>query len=116
MDIFNRKDKMIEKVDVIQIARDYCDMIIESTKQIEESKREYKQVQDELRAGIINWNTPTTGASSFAPFGGLGLSGNFRPAGFYAADYCSYPVASSEAEQSVLPEKFPPGFPTRKVG
>jgi len=52
-----------------------------------------------IRAGIVNWNQPTNGASSKAPFGGLGLSGNHRPAAYYAADYCAYPVASSEVEQ-----------------
>ncbi len=52
-----------------------------------------------IRAGIINWNRPTNGASSSAPFGGIGLSGNHRPAAFYAADYCAYPVASTEMEQ-----------------
>lgn len=53
----------------------------------------------EIRAGIVNWNRPTNGASSAAPFGGVGLSGNHRPAAFYAADYCAYPVASTEMEQ-----------------
>ena len=52
-----------------------------------------------IRAGIINWNRPTNGASSAAPFGGIGLSGNHRPAAFYAADYCAYPVASTEMDQ-----------------
>lgn len=53
----------------------------------------------EARAGILNWNRPTNGASSAAPFGGIGLSGNHRPAAYYAADYCAYPVASTEMEQ-----------------
>jgi succinylglutamic semialdehyde dehydrogenase len=51
-----------------------------------------------VRAGIINWNKPTNGASSSAPFGGVGWSGNHRPGAYYAADYCAYPVVSSEAE------------------
>ena len=51
-----------------------------------------------VRAGVINWNKPTNGAPSSAPFGGIGLSGNHRPSAFYAADYCAYPVTSSEAE------------------
>ena len=38
------------------------------------------------------------GAPSNAPFGGVGQSGNHRPSAFYAADYCAYPVTSSEAE------------------
>ena len=51
-----------------------------------------------IRAGIVNWNRPTNGASSAAPFGGIGWSGNHRPSAYYAADYCAYPVASNEAE------------------
>jgi succinylglutamic semialdehyde dehydrogenase len=51
-----------------------------------------------LRAGLINWNRPTTGASSALPFGGPGLSGNGRPSAFYAADYCAYPAARQEAD------------------
>jgi succinylglutamic semialdehyde dehydrogenase len=50
-----------------------------------------------VRAGVINWNKPTNGAPSTAPFGGVGLSGNHRPSAFYAADYCAYPVTSSQA-------------------
>jgi succinylglutamic semialdehyde dehydrogenase len=53
-----------------------------------------------IRAGIVNWNKPTNGASSNAPFGGIGWSGNHRPSAYYAADYCAYPVVSSEAEQA----------------
>ncbi|WEK41999.1 MAG: succinylglutamate-semialdehyde dehydrogenase [Candidatus Sphingomonas colombiensis] len=51
------------------------------------------------RAGVVNWNRPTTGASSAAPFGGVGTSGNHRPSAYYAADYCAWPVASLEAQQ-----------------
>ncbi|WP_225008407.1 succinylglutamate-semialdehyde dehydrogenase [Novosphingobium percolationis] len=49
------------------------------------------------RAGVVNWNRPTTGASGAMPFGGLGSSGNHRPSAYYAADYCAYPVASFES-------------------
>ena len=42
----------------------------------------------------MNVNAGTAGASSKLPFGGLGLSGNHRPAGAFALDYCAYPVAS----------------------
>jgi len=45
------------------------------------------------RAGCINVNAGTAGASSKLPFGGLGLSGNHRPAGSFALDYCASPVA-----------------------
>ncbi len=63
------------------------------------SPQEYNRFWANVRAGIINWNRPTNGASSAAPFGGVGLSGNHRPAAFYAADYCAYPVTSTEMEQ-----------------
>ncbi|MEZ5656654.1 MAG: succinylglutamate-semialdehyde dehydrogenase [Sphingobium sp.] len=49
------------------------------------------------RAGVCNWNRPTTGAAGSMPFGGLGASGNHRPSAYYAADYCAYPMASFEA-------------------
>lgn len=61
--------------------------------------KQYNRFWANVRAGIVNWNRPTNGASSAAPFGGIGLSGNHRPAAFYAADYCAYPVASTEMEQ-----------------
>ncbi|GAA4644214.1 succinylglutamate-semialdehyde dehydrogenase [Pontixanthobacter gangjinensis] len=63
------------------------------------SPQDYNRFWANIRAGIVNWNRPTNGASSNAPFGGLGLSGNHRPAAFYAADYCAYPVASTEMDQ-----------------
>jgi len=62
-----------------------------------------------IRAGIVNWNRQTTGASGDAPFGGIGESGNHRPSAYYAADYCAYPVASMESETLVLPDTLPPG-------
>ena len=48
---------------------------------------------DAVRAGCVNLNTGTAGASSRLPFGGLGISGNHRPAGSFSLDYCAYPVA-----------------------
>ncbi|USU13118.1 succinylglutamate-semialdehyde dehydrogenase [Sphingomonadaceae bacterium OTU29THOMA1] len=58
----------------------------------------YDRFWSGIRAGIVNWNRPTNGASSSAPFGGVGWSGNHRPSAYYAADYCAYPVVSNEAE------------------
>ena len=58
----------------------------------------YDRFWANVRAGVINWNKPTNGAPSNAPFGGIGLSGNHRPSAFYAADYAAYPVTSSEAD------------------
>ncbi|MBB4639805.1 succinylglutamate-semialdehyde dehydrogenase [Rhizorhapis suberifaciens] len=60
----------------------------------------YDQFWANVRAGVINWNKPTNGAPSTAPFGGVGISGNHRPSAFYAADYCAYPVTSSESDQA----------------
>jgi succinylglutamic semialdehyde dehydrogenase len=53
-----------------------------------------QQFLSRIRAGCININTGTAGASSKLPFGGLGLSGNHRPAGAFSLDYCAYPVGS----------------------
>jgi succinylglutamic semialdehyde dehydrogenase len=58
----------------------------------------YDRFWANVRAGVINWNRPTNGAPSNAPFGGVGMSGNHRPSAYYAADYCAYPVTSVEAE------------------
>lgn len=55
----------------------------------------------EVRAGVLNWNRQTTGASGSAPFGGVGQSGNHRPAGYYAADYSAWPMASLVAAGTV---------------
>ncbi len=68
----------------------------------------YQRMHNEVRAGLINWNQQLTGASSTAPFGGQGLSGNYRPSAYYAADYCAYPVASMESAELKLPENISP--------
>ena len=60
----------------------------------------FDQFWSRIRAGVINWNKPTNGAPSNAPFGGVGLSGNHRPSAFYAADYCAYPVTSVQANNA----------------
>lgn len=70
----------------------------------------YQRLLLEGRAGIINWNKPLTGASSAAPFGGVGASGNHRASAFYAADYCAWPVASLESEQLASADKRSPGI------
>lgn len=70
----------------------------------------YQQFRSQIRAGIVNWNRPLTGASSAAPFGGCGASGNYRPSALYAADYCAYPVASLELEHATLPAQLSPGL------
>ncbi|MCG3122767.1 MAG: N-succinylglutamate 5-semialdehyde dehydrogenase [Phycisphaerales bacterium] len=57
------------------------------------SQETVERFQAEARAGCVNVNCGTAGASSKLPFGGLGLSGNHRPAGAFSLDYCAYPVA-----------------------
>jgi succinylglutamic semialdehyde dehydrogenase len=60
----------------------------------------WTRVKNELRAGVLNWNRPTTGASGALPFGGPGLSGSLRPSAYYAADYVAYPVSTQLAEKA----------------
>lgn len=71
---------------------------------------EYHEFYTRIKAGVINWNVQLTGASSAAPFGGIGKSGNHRPSAFYAADYCAYPVASLENPVLQIPNITTPGI------
>ena len=75
-----------------------------------DSQADYDHFFVRIRAGIVNWNKPITGASSAAPFGGIGDSGNHRASAYYAADYCAFPVASVEAEKVQLPATLSPGL------
>jgi len=77
---------------------------------ISDRRERWDAFLDGIRAGVMNWNRPTTGASGKLPFGGVGDSGNHRPSAYYAADYCTYPVASMEADKAALPGKLPPGI------
>lgn len=76
---------------------------------ISDSGEAWERFAAEIRAGIVNFNRPTTGASAAAPFGGVGASGNYRPGAFYAADYSAYPVASAASPRVALPETLAPG-------
>lgn len=75
-----------------------------------ESRERWEQFLGGVRAGVVNWNRALTGASAQLPFGGLGCSGNHRPSAFFAADYCSSPVASLENEELILPPQLAPGL------
>ena len=77
---------------------------------LSDDSNDYQHFLKRIRAGIVNWNRPITGASSAAPFGGIGASGNHRASAYYAADYCAYPVASVEAEKVNLPQTLAPGL------
>jgi succinylglutamic semialdehyde dehydrogenase len=77
---------------------------------LSDRRKLWEQFARDIRAGVVNWNRQTTNASGSMPFGGIGLSGNHRPSGFFAADYCSYPVATMEFDHVAMPAKRPPGL------
>lgn len=58
----------------------------------------------DLKAGVLNMNRSTCGASSRLPFGGVKKSGNGRPSALLAGQYCTYPQA-----QLVEPAGLRPG-------
>jgi succinylglutamate-semialdehyde dehydrogenase len=53
---------------------------------------------DQVPAGVVNINRSTNGASGLLPFGGVGMSGNWRPAGSLAPRNATYPVAYMRAD------------------
>ena len=61
---------------------------------ISNNKDLWETFRNNVRAGIVNFNRPTTGAASFLPFGGPGFSGNHNPGAYYSADFCAWPMAS----------------------
>jgi len=71
----------------------------------------YEHCVGRIRTGVLNWNRGTIGASGKLPFGGIGKSGNDRPAGVTASLYCAVPQAHLEHEGGLDPEALPPGFP-----
>lgn len=77
---------------------------------ISDNPAHYALFFQRIRAGLVNWNKPTTGASSQLPFGGIGWSGNHRPSAYFAADYCAYPVASQEQDILQKPGTLLPGI------
>jgi succinylglutamic semialdehyde dehydrogenase len=76
---------------------------------LSDRRERFDEFYRKVKAGIINWNGPTTGAKGTLPFGGVGRSGNHRPSGYFAADYCSYPIASIEHTALELPQHPAPG-------
>lgn len=69
----------------------------------------YEKVLLDARVGLLNWNRTTNGASSRMPFGGIGKSGNDRPSGHFAIQYCTVPVASLEDLGQLDKNKLLPG-------
>lgn len=77
---------------------------------LSDSDQNWQYFIERIRAGIVNWNRQTTGASGRLPFGGTGLSGNNRPSAWFAADYCSWPVASLESSELQMPKQLMTGI------
>ena len=57
------------------------------------SKARFEQFFTRTRSGILNSNRSTNLASAKLPFGGVGKSGNYRPAGAWAHRNVTVPVA-----------------------
>lgn len=75
-----------------------------------DAKEDFLKFSDDVRAGLINWNLPTVGAGGQLPFGGLGNSGNHRPAGYFMIDACNDAVGMLQSEKINLPEVLSPGI------
>jgi succinylglutamic semialdehyde dehydrogenase len=73
-------------------------------------EQRFERCLSESRAGIVNWNKGTVGATGKLPFGGVGKSGNYRPAGNYSVRYCTYPVATVSGSAPPSPDQLPPGL------
>ena len=71
----------------------------------------YERCVGRIRTGLLNWNKATVGASGRLPFGGIGRSGNDRPAGATATVYCTVPQSHLESEAGFDPATLPPGMP-----
>ncbi len=57
-----------------------------------QSEAKFERYFRETYSGVLNWNRSTNGLSGKAPFGGVGKSGNHRPAGIDAVRNATYPV------------------------
>lgn len=62
-----------------------------------------------VSAGVVSWNSPLTGNSAWAAFGGIKASGNFRPTGYLSTDYCVRAVGALETARPLIPGELPPG-------
>lgn len=122
MDVTNIKDRSDEEIfgPFLQVIRvDNLQAAIQEANNtkyglaagiLSNDQEEYNFFYKNIKAGIINWNTQLTGASSTMPFGGIKCSGNYRPSAYYAADYCSYPVSSLETSTLKIPATIAPGL------
>jgi len=74
------------------------------------NKKLYEKAILEARVGLLNWNRTTNGASSRIPFGGINKSGNDRPSGHFAVQYCTIPIGSLEDMGAFDRSKVLPGI------
>ncbi len=63
-----------------------------------EDKKVKEKIFYQAKVGLINYNLSSIGASGSLPFGGLGKSGNNRPAGAFAIDSCVTPLAEKSRD------------------
>ena len=77
---------------------------------LSDDPRRFDEFRRNVRAGVLTWNQATVGASGQLPFGGLGHSGNHRPSGYAAAEYCSDAAASLETPTVEMPKMIYPGM------
>lgn len=78
------------------------------------NKALYEKSLLEAKVGLLNWNRTTNGASSRLPFGGMEKSGNDRPSGHFAIQYCTVPVSSLEDFTQFDQSKMLPGMTFEK--
>jgi len=74
------------------------------------NKTLYDEAVFKSNVGLLNWNRTTNGSSSRLPFGGTGKSGNDRPSGHFAIQYCSVPMANLEDPTPFDSSKVLPGL------
>lgn len=77
---------------------------------VSESEEQYEVFRDRVEAGVLAWNVPLTGSSGWAAFGGMKDSGNFRPTGYFSADYTTRMIGASGRAAPKLPDDLPPGI------
>ena len=73
------------------------------------NEKRFDDLAYELKAGILNLNGSTVGASSRLPFGGVKRSGNHRPAAILAGRYCTFPMASLRHDSGFDPDALAAG-------
>ncbi|MEM1186831.1 MAG: succinylglutamate-semialdehyde dehydrogenase [Planctomycetota bacterium] len=70
----------------------------------------FEEFLKRVPAGVAIRNGPTTGASAQLPFGGVGHSGNHRPAGFHMASHVADAVSRLRFDELEIPETIAPGI------